>query len=217
VFTGQTVSNQGGPSATTAHVVTVAAAPPTPPTPTTPTPGTTPPTSPAPPTSTTPTTPVAILSALRVRRHASPIGRRVDQRCVKTTRHNRGRRHCGRPFVLQVQFALSARAVVTFTLVRQTAGRRVDSRCVAPAAHNRRHHRCTRLIRVPGHFTRTRGADTGLTVRLSGRALRPGTYRLTATPSGGTPHTTAFTISECRDAEIRVQRREWLGVAGERR
>jgi hypothetical protein len=171
VFTGQTVSNEGGPQATAAQTLTVAPAP----------------------TASTPT-PVAILSALHVPRHVSFAGRRVGHRCVKTSARNHGRSSCRRPFVLHIGYTVSAASTVTFRLAHRTAGRRVKRRCVALTAKDRGAPHCTRSVRVPGQFTRTVGAGVHR-ARISRRELKPGTYQLTATPAGGTPHTTTFRIS----------------------
>jgi hypothetical protein len=66
---------------------------------------------------------------------------------------------------------------------------------------NRTRKRCTRFMAVRGSFSRTRpaGADRfGFTGRLTGHALKPGPYRLVATPTAnghtGNPARASFGI-----------------------
>jgi hypothetical protein len=101
-----------------------------------------------------------------------------------------------------VSYTLNAQARVRFTVERSRAGRRVAGRCVKQTTSNRRHKSCTRSVRVRGSFTRHRppGSDRfRFTGRLAGRSLKPGTYRLVATPINnsrtGTPTRARFRIA----------------------
>ena len=88
----------------------------------------------------------------------------------------------------RVRYTLSAPANVRFTVARLRVGRRVGGRCVPAVARNRRSRNCTRAVRVRGGFGRSRPAGSDrftFTGRLAGRPLRPGHYRLIATPAGG--------------------------------
>jgi YVTN family beta-propeller protein len=181
VFTGQTVSNQGGPQATSSHTVIV------PPTVTV-----TPPT----PTSPTPTSPR--LTRLRISpRIASSLGRMVSGHCALPTPQNRGHRPCPRAISLHISYSLTAAAQVAFTLQRRGPGRIVNHRCVASNRHNRERTRCSRWIRIPGRFAQNGrpGADNLVfDGRINGHELGAGTYRLTATPATGAPKHRMFQI-----------------------
>ena len=181
VFTGQTVSNQGGPQATSSHTVIV------PPTVTV-----TPPT----PTSPTPTSPR--LTRLRISpRIASSLGRMVSGHCALPTPQNRGHRPCRRAISLHISYSLTAAAQVAFTLQRRGPGRIVNHRCVASNRHNRERTRCSRWIRIPGRFAQNGrpGADNLVfDGRINGHELGAGTYRLTATPATGAPKHRMFQI-----------------------
>lgn len=88
----------------------------------------------------------------------------------------------------RVSYTLSAPAAVRFTVARLRVGRRVGGRCVPAVARNRRSRNCMRAVRVRGGFGRSRPAGSDrftFTGRLVGRPLRPGHYRLIATPAGG--------------------------------
>ncbi|MCU0312585.1 MAG: hypothetical protein MUC84_00805, partial [Solirubrobacteraceae bacterium] len=88
----------------------------------------------------------------------------------------------------RVTYTTSRAATTRFTVARRLPGRRVGRRCGAPTRRTRRAPRCTRLARVPGGFTRSDTASRNalrFTGRIGGRALAPGRYRLSATPSAG--------------------------------
>ncbi len=90
----------------------------------------------------------------------------------------------GKPVAFSV--TLDRDAGVTFTLSRRASGRKVRGKCVAPARRNRRASRCTRLTTI-GSFTAalTVGSQKAtFSGRLKGRALTPGSYRITAVPRG---------------------------------
>jgi hypothetical protein len=95
------------------------------------------------------------------------------------------RRHFG----TIVTFALNEAATVRFTVTTTQAGRRTrNGQCAKPSRSNRHGRKCTRVVTLHGSFTRA--ATTGsnrfrFTGRLSGHALKPGSYRLIATPTIG--------------------------------
>ena len=86
----------------------------------------------------------------------------------------------------RVTFTLNIAASVRFTVQRKAAGRRSGTRCVAPTKRNRRARRCTRYVAVRGAFTRPGSAGTNafrFSGRIGAKKLRPGRYRLVATPT----------------------------------
>ena len=174
VFTGQTVSRQGGPRATITHAVTVSAVPVIPPS-----------------GSTT-------LSALRVSpSRVSIAGRQVHGHCVKPTKKNTAQKHCRLAIKLRISYRLSKAATVSLTLKRQTPGRTVNGRCVTATRKNAGRKHCTRAIKVPGAISRVSAAGANsFTFKgtIAGRTIRPGSYQLTAAPRGGKPLTVRFQI-----------------------
>lgn len=88
----------------------------------------------------------------------------------------------------RVSYTSSDAASVRFSVERSSQGHRVDGRCVKSTRSNRSRTRCTRYVRVSGSFTRNRGAGTNrftFSGRVGGRAVKPGRYRLLATPGAG--------------------------------
>ena len=88
-----------------------------------------------------------------------------------------------------VRYRLSAAARVRFAVEKPAAGRRVGRRCVAPTRSNRRRPRCKRYVTLPGSFNHNGPSGQNsfrFTGRLRARKLRPGGYRLVATPLGAT-------------------------------
>jgi len=88
----------------------------------------------------------------------------------------------------RVSYVLNVAARIRFTVAHETAGRAVGGHCVSRTAANRTRRPCTRFVTVRGSFSRTRpvGADGfTFTGRLAGHGLRPGRYRLVATPAAG--------------------------------
>jgi hypothetical protein len=117
VYTGQTVSREGGPAATTSHPVTVPAASPVP----------------------QPALVHVRLVHVRVIPHMFSIsGRRHHGRCVATTAGNRELRHCRRAIRVRISYMLNTPTTLTLTVSRQLPGRRVGRRCVVPSRDNRR-------------------------------------------------------------------------------
>jgi hypothetical protein len=75
--------------------------------------------------------------------------------------------------------------------------RKVNGRCVKPTATNAKRKHCIRKPSVHGSITRTgkTGANAfTFTGNLGEHKLAPGTYQLTAAPTGRTSQTTKFTI-----------------------
>ena len=165
VFTGQTVSRQGGPRATSTSAVTVV---------------------------------VAALSALRVSpRTLRLAGRVVDGRCVKPSKKNNAHKHCRRAIKLKISYALNGADMVTFTLKRRAPGRKLKGRCAKPTNKLQKHNNCRRLIDVPGKVVTLGAAGANSFVwggEIGRHKVGPGTYRLTATPTGGKPQTITFKI-----------------------
>jgi phage gpG-like protein len=100
-----------------------------------------------------------------------------------------------------VTYTLNMATTVRFTIVKVESGRGSSSgRCVRPTQANRGTHACTRLVPLPGSFTRAGNAGTDhfrFTGRLDGDKLAVGDYRLIATPTtGGEGASTAFRIIE---------------------
>jgi hypothetical protein len=128
----------------------------------------------------------------------SLTGRRVDGRCVKPTRQNKGDKHCRRPGTLRISCTLNVTATVTVTLRRQVPGRKVDGRCVKTTKNSRKHGTCTRLVNVPGTLTLAGQAGANQSTfngKIGGHQLGLGTYQLIATPAGGSSSTVTFKIA----------------------
>ena len=85
-----------------------------------------------------------------------------------------------------VRVRLRAPARVVFTVQQPAVGRRdAHNRCVAPTRANRHHRGCTRYLTLRGNFTLV--GQAGLSHlrfrgRIGARPLKPGSYRLVATP-----------------------------------
>ena len=105
----------------------------------------------------------------------------------------------------KVSYSLNEAATARFTINRRTKGRRVKHGkrrvCAKPTRKNHKRRRCTRVVTLKGSFSRNGVAGKNsfhFTGRLNGRKLKPGRYRLVATPSaGGTngkPTSSAFRI-----------------------
>jgi hypothetical protein len=92
-----------------------------------------------------------------------------------------------------VSYTLNEAATVTFTVQRRTTGRKVKkkgkkARCVARTRKNRRKRKCTRYVKLKGSFTQAGKAGKNrfkFSGRLRSRKLKPGRYKLIATPSAG--------------------------------
>jgi hypothetical protein len=94
-----------------------------------------------------------------------------------------------RRFGTKVSYTLSEAASVRFTVLQQQPGRKAaGGRCVKPTKANRRAQKCTRMVTLLGSFTRSGSAGANafkFTGRLLGHKLKPGPYRLVATPTAG--------------------------------
>jgi hypothetical protein len=148
---------------------------------------------PLPPPALVPPAPVLLLSGLKISpRSFSLAGREVGRRCVRPTRKNRHRPACIRKVTLTVHYTLSTATTVTFRIARRLRGRMVAGRCLAQTTRNRHHKKCTREITLRGATAEAGNAGAN-TLRLA-RKLAPGSYTLTATPSGGAPRRITFTV-----------------------
>jgi hypothetical protein len=143
------------------------------------------------------------LSALNVSPRTFTLkGRRVGGRCEPATRSNRTHRTCTRRVALSIRFTLSANATVSLTIQRALPGRMTKGRCQAPTPNNHRHRGCTRLTTLPGTIALGDAAGDNtyrFTAAIGGHTLRPGNYRLLATPTTdghtGNPQHTTFQIT----------------------
>jgi hypothetical protein len=143
-------------------------------------------------------TPTPSLSGLRVSPRTFLLrGHRVGGRCAAAIKRHAGDQPCRRPIKLTVVYTLNTADTVTFTFKRKTRARTAGHRCVKPTVDRRQTDRCTRWIGLPARLT-TVGAvgDNSFAFygKVGGNRLHPGTYRLTATPSGGAPHTVTLKI-----------------------
>jgi hypothetical protein len=105
----------------------------------------------------------------------------------------------------KVSFQLSAAANVRFTVTQRGKGRKVKKGkkivCSKPTRKNRKRKACKRTVTLKGSFSRNGAAGANsfhFSGRLRGRKLKPGRYRLVATPSAGgvngKPTSSAFRI-----------------------
>jgi hypothetical protein len=92
----------------------------------------------------------------------------------------------------KVSFRLNEAASVGFTVTQRAKGRKVKrgrkTVCVKRTRKNRKRKRCSRVVRLKGSFSRDGVAGKNsfhFTGRLNGRKLKPGRYRLVATPTAG--------------------------------
>ena len=86
----------------------------------------------------------------------------------------------------QVSYTLNVAAGVRFTVQRASSGRRAGKSCAKQTSANRKRRRCVRYAAVPGSFARSSPAGPDrfrFSGRLANRALKPGRYRLLATPT----------------------------------
>ena len=85
-----------------------------------------------------------------------------------------------------VTYTLNVAAMTRFTVTQLRTGRRAGGRCASLTRRNRNARRCTHRVTLPGHFTLAgrAGANTlAFTGRIGGERLKPGSYRLAATPT----------------------------------
>jgi endoglucanase len=127
------------------------------------------------PPSTTSSSPVAAVTAL----HLSPPA-------FRAARSGASVRPAAVRMGTRVRYTLNVAATVRFTVQRASMGRRVGARCVRPSRANSKRRSCSRFASVPGSFSRRRSAGVDrftFTGRVGGHRLRPGRYRLLATPT----------------------------------
>jgi hypothetical protein len=101
-----------------------------------------------------------------------------------------------------VTYTLNEAALTRFTVTQLRRGRKAGSgRCVASTRRNRTAKSCARRVTLPGHFTLAAqpGANSfAFTGRIGGKRLKPGSYRLVATPTAngrtGQPVSASFRI-----------------------
>ncbi|MHB1838087.1 MAG: hypothetical protein ACYCXW_24330, partial [Solirubrobacteraceae bacterium] len=144
-----------------------------------------------------------VLEAFEVSpRTVERAGREVKGHCVRPSKRNGGHRRCRRGIKLTISYTLSSRATVTLTLERAAPGRRANGGCVRPTKENRHKPKCARLLKIKGHIANaaSAGHDTvRWNGRLAGHTLKPGSYKLTATPAAngltGRSRTVTITIT----------------------
>jgi hypothetical protein len=92
-----------------------------------------------------------------------------------------------RKYGTKVTYTLNEAARVRFTVTRAQPGRTASQgRCVALTRRNRSSHKCTLAVTLGGNFTRTGKAATNtfrFTGRIGGKRLKPGSYKLVASPT----------------------------------
>jgi hypothetical protein len=96
----------------------------------------------------------------------------------------------------KLTITLTARAKVTFSVVRRRTGVRVGKSCLAPG-HGRHGKACTRTTTVRGTTAKSLAKGTStlrFSARVGGHALTPGSYALRATPARGKARSTSFRI-----------------------
>jgi hypothetical protein len=96
-------------------------------------------------------------------------------------------RSAKRHYGTRVSYTLDQAASVSFTVRRARPGRKNGrGRCVAATKRNRKARKCKRLVTLRGNFTQSGIAGTNgfrFTGRIGGKALRPGRYKLAASPT----------------------------------
>ncbi len=93
-----------------------------------------------------------------------------------------------RRYGAEVAYTLNTASDVRFTIAKVQPGRTSPGRCARLTKTNYSARRCTRLVSLPGDFTRSGSAGVNrfrFTGRLAGHKLAIGSYRLIATPTAG--------------------------------
>lgn len=111
---------------------------------------------------------------------------------MQATGHNGRRPACTRTARITIGYTLSAAATVTFKITGRLPGRKVGGRCVAQTPENGGRRRCTRRAMV--HGSTVQKGNAGANHLVLSRKLAPGTYTLTATPTGGTAEQVTYRI-----------------------
>ena len=129
----------------------------------------------------------------RARRGRRAPARRRGREAAASPRWRCGPAHSA-PAAARASATRSRRpARVRFTLERLLPGHRRGGRCRTGG----RGPRCVRAVPVKGSFSHAGRAGSNrlrLPAKLGGRRLKPGRYRLVATPAGGTARRAAFRI-----------------------
>ena len=107
------------------------------------------------------------------------------------------------PIGSTVRYRLDKASGVTFTVSQLVPGKLKGKSCVKPTAALRKAKSCTLVVALKGSFAQSGKAGQNslkFTGRLGGKALKPGSYRLLATPAPAgaakaTPVSAAFKIS----------------------
>jgi predicted outer membrane repeat protein len=137
--------------------------------------------------------PVPVLSALTLSpRSFSLAGRKVGRRCVKPTKKSKRRPACTLPVKLAISYTLNTATTVTFRISGTLPGRKVAGRCAMQTRKNRTQKKCARRVTLPG--STVQAGKAGANSLLLGPKLGPGSYTLTATPTGGLPERITFKI-----------------------
>jgi hypothetical protein len=97
-----------------------------------------------------------------------------------------------------ISFILNDPARVTFTLRRLAPGTKVGKRCVARRGKHAHGRKCTRAVKARGAPRAVNGGEGSGHVTWKPRGLKPGRYRLIATPAGGTGESITFTVAKRR-------------------
>jgi len=167
------------------------------------------PTSTSSPTSTNTTTPSSSLTSNGTPASSSPGvvadlaqlgGERIAPAAFRAAPHGASVIVATSRYGANVTYTLNMATTVRFTVVKVETGRATSSsgRCVRPTQANRSAHACTRLVPLPGSFTRAgnAGADRfHFTGRLAGNKLKVGRYQLLATPISDEKTGRAATVS----------------------
>jgi hypothetical protein len=129
------------------------------------------------------------------------VGRRATPRDGTAKASAKRRRKTPRGTTLRLRLSEPARVRVDLFL--KAKGKLVRGKCVKPSRANRSRRRCTRLVRK-GTFRRTAPAGrsrVAFSGRIGRRALKPGRYRLRATPTDA-----AGNVGAARSLSIRIVR-----------
>jgi hypothetical protein len=122
---------------------------------------------------------VAVVSRMTLSPSAFPAAPRGPSALVSARRR----------YGSKVAYTLNEAADVRFRVIQRKLGRRSKGgHCTKPTSANRSARKCIRRVTLPGSFTRAGGAGSNhfrFTGRLAGRRLKPGNYRLVATPGRG--------------------------------
>jgi hypothetical protein len=123
-------------------------------------------------------------------------GLKLTPSAFHVTAKGRGKAKGKGPVGTKIAFNLSAASQVTFTVARKTTGRKAGKGCVKATKGNAKKPKCPLYAPVSGNFgaAGATGANTvGFAGVLGGKALAPGSYRLTAT-AGASTATANFTV-----------------------